>query len=274
MSQGDHDSSKSVAGRTLAILATFDINHTELTLSDISRRSGIPLATSHRLTAELTKWGALERGPSGAYQIGIRLWETGLLTPVSTRIRSAASPYLQELQSISGENIQLAMRDEYGGLYLEKFSGHDAVPIFSQVGSRIPLHATAVGKMLLATADDDFVNQFLATELKRYTRLTITDPDMLRQQIREARANGYASTVHETMQNAASVAVPVPTPHGWPCVVLGVVFRSDTQHREPSRLVRLLRLQAQRISDRLAAPEADLPGKRQAPPPMEVWPAD
>lgn len=265
MTRAVPDPGKSVARRTLAVLGSFDLTHPLLTLSEISRRSGLPLATCHRLVSELLAWGALERDDHGVYRIGMRLWEAGLLAPVATDVRSVAGPYLQELQRYSGENVQLAIRDEYGGLYLEKLSGHESVPIFSQVGTRVPMHATAVGKMLLATADDQFIDSVLAGDLSRFTRRTITDPDVLRRVLSEARTRGYAITREETMDDAGSVAVAVPTTRRDLPVVLGIVFRTERDRDEAGRLVPLLRFQAKRIGERLSMPEVESPGKRQAP---------
>src|ERR1044072_948890 len=65
---------RSVTGRVLSVLDAFAGEHRRLTLSDISRRTGMPLATTHRLVGELLSWGALERTRSGRYEIGLHLW--------------------------------------------------------------------------------------------------------------------------------------------------------------------------------------------------------
>ena len=64
-----------VAQRLLALLAAFDAEHRELTLTALARRADLPAATAHRLIGQLTAWGALEQSESGAYRIGLRLWE-------------------------------------------------------------------------------------------------------------------------------------------------------------------------------------------------------
>ena len=84
--------SASVTSRALDLLGAFDPEHRSLTLSELARRSGTPLATAHRLVGELHKWGALARVPSGEYVIGRRLWDLGLLAPVQAGLRQAASP--------------------------------------------------------------------------------------------------------------------------------------------------------------------------------------
>jgi hypothetical protein len=73
----------SVTSRALALLGAFDGGHRSLTLSQLSERAGLPLATAHRLAAELVAWGALERLPSGEYVVGRRMWDLGLLARFS-----------------------------------------------------------------------------------------------------------------------------------------------------------------------------------------------
>ncbi|MFS2295246.1 MAG: helix-turn-helix domain-containing protein [Actinomadura sp.] len=101
----------SVTSRVLAILGAFDITHPALTLTDIARRTGLPLATVHRLVGELVAGQALSRGPGGGYTIGPRVWELGLLSPLHLRLREVAAPYLHDLSSATRENGQLAVRD-------------------------------------------------------------------------------------------------------------------------------------------------------------------
>ncbi|WP_425245569.1 helix-turn-helix domain-containing protein, partial [Streptomyces sp. NEAU-NA10] len=72
---------RSAPDRLLSVLAAFDHAHPALSLTDISRRAGLTLTTAHRLVAALTEWGALERDESGAYHVGLRLWEVAALAP-------------------------------------------------------------------------------------------------------------------------------------------------------------------------------------------------
>ncbi len=81
MAGGAREQGRSVTSRVLAILDVFDAAHTRLTLSGISRRSGLPLSTVHRLVGEFERWRAVESDPDGGYRVGLRLWELGQLAP-------------------------------------------------------------------------------------------------------------------------------------------------------------------------------------------------
>lgn len=234
----------SVASRLLALLAAFDGEHRSLTLSELSRRAGLPLATTHRLVGELTAWGALVRRESGEFVVGRRLWDIGLLAPVQVGLRQVASPFLNDLYGATLATVHLAVRDGTEVLYLDRLSGHDSVPVVSQIGSRLPMHATGVGKVLLAYAEEDVQAQVLAN-LTRITAYTITQPGRLRAQLRAVRQEGYAHTNEEMSLGACSVAVPVRAPDGSVVAALGIVVAG--LRRDRARLVAALQVAAHGI---------------------------
>src|SRR5690349_2554936 len=121
-------SGPSVTGRALSILDTFSAERPVLTLSEISRRSGLPLTTTHRLVAELSRWGALEQTDAG-YHIGLRLWEVASLVPQQVGLREAAMPFLEDVYEATRENVQLAVLDGTDVVYLERISGRHAVHV-------------------------------------------------------------------------------------------------------------------------------------------------
>src|SRR4051812_24082652 len=118
---------RTVTSRVLSVLAIFDGRHRRLSLSQISRRAGMPLATAHRLVGELAAWGALERDADGRYQIGLRLWEVAALAPRGLGLREAALPYLEDLYEATHQHVQLAVLDGVDVVYVERLSGRGAL---------------------------------------------------------------------------------------------------------------------------------------------------
>lgn len=234
----------SVASRVLSVLGAFDATHRHLTLSEIARRAGLPLPTAHRLVGELAEWGALVRRPDGAYVVGRRLWDLGLLAPVQTDLRQTASPFLHDLYGATLATVHLAVPDGTEVLYVDRHSGHDSVPVVSQVGSRLPMHATGVGKALLAYAAPDIVAAVLA-DLRRVTPYTVTQPGRLRAQLRRVRQDGYAQTTEEMSLGACSVAVPIWGPDATVVAALGIVVAR--LERDRPRLVAALQVAAHGI---------------------------
>ncbi|RBY97705.1 IclR family transcriptional regulator [Blastococcus sp. TF02-8] len=243
---------RSVTSRALGILDAFGSDCPRLSLSEIAERSGTPLTTAHRLLAELTGWGALVRRPDGRYEIGRKLWDLGLLAPVQLELRQVAAPFLLDLHTTIRDTVHLAVREGLHALYVERISGRESVPIVSQVGSRLPLHATGVGKVLLFSAPDDVVAQVMRS-LHPVTRHTVVDPRRLTEELTEIRRRRYARTCEEMSPGAASIAVPVQVerPSG-PLAVAALGIVVPPQRRDLARLVPVLEMAARGIGRELA----------------------
>jgi DNA-binding IclR family transcriptional regulator len=239
----------SVASRVLDVLGAFDDQHRGLTLSDLARRAGLPLATAHRLVGELVRWGALKRRESGEYVVGQRMWDLGLLAEVQTGLRQVASPFLYDLHAATLATVHLAVRDGAEVLYVDRVSGRVSVPVVSRVGSRLPMHATGVGKALLAYAPPEVLATVLGS-LTRVTPFTVTQPGRLLEQMRRVHRDGYATTSEEMSLGACSVAVPVRAGDGDVVAALGIVVAG--LGRDRARLVSALQVAARGIGRSLA----------------------
>ncbi|MCX4862041.1 IclR family transcriptional regulator [Streptomyces canus] len=203
------DRGRTVTSRALAILGAFAQGHPELTLAQLCRLTGLPHATAHRLVGELTTWGALERVASGAYVIGLRLWELGTLNPRGLPLRVRAMPVMEDLHAATQQHVQLAVLDGTDALVVERISASGAVPVVSGVGGRLPLHASAVGQVLLAHAGAELFTEVVRDGLDRFTARTVTDPVALRVALAECRRTGAAVVREEMSPDAYSVAAPV-----------------------------------------------------------------
>jgi DNA-binding IclR family transcriptional regulator len=233
----------SVAARLLAVLGAFDDGHRALSLTQIARLTGLPVATAHRLVAELVRGEALERRASGEYVVGRMIWDLGLLAPARSGLREAASPFLHDLYGATLATVHLGVRDGNEVLYLARLSGHQSVPVVSSVGSRLPMHATGVGKVLLAFAPTAVQQQVLGN-LTRVTPYTITQPGRLERELVEIRQAGFAQTSEEMSLGACSVAVPIFVT-GEVVGSVGVVVPSLREDRD--RLVSALTVAAKGI---------------------------
>ncbi|HEY9523199.1 MAG TPA: IclR family transcriptional regulator [Thermopolyspora sp.] len=198
-----------VTGKVMAILRAFAPGDVRLTLTEICRRSGLPLATGHRLIGELVGGGFLERMPDASYRTGIRLWQIGVQAAVPRELRELALPYMMDLYAETRENIQLAVLHDDRALYLERLRGPQSVPVVTRVAAELPLHATGVGKVLLAFARPDIIERVLRHGLSAHTPNTITDPVRLRVELAEVRRTGLAHTFEEMSIGTCSVAAPV-----------------------------------------------------------------
>jgi DNA-binding IclR family transcriptional regulator len=228
MSGGARDD-RSVADKLFAIADAFQ-DGDELTLSEIAARASLPLSTAHRLLAEWVEWGGLVRGDDGRYRVGLRLWRLGVRQPTARRMRNIALPYLEDLLEATGEHVHLALRDGLGVIYIERLSGPDAVPVISDVGSRLPLHATGVGLVLLAYAPPEVFDDVLAAGPRRYLPNTLTTEAELRARLAGIRAIGLSTSVEELTRGAFSVAAPVRDATGAVVAAVSIIAHAHRRH--------------------------------------------
>jgi DNA-binding IclR family transcriptional regulator len=235
----------SVASRLLNVLGAFDEKHRSLTLSELAGRAGLPVATVHRLAAELVAGSALQRRPDGRFEVGRLIWSAGLLAPVEGRLREVAEPFLHDVYAATLATVHLAVRDGDEVLYLERMMGRTSVPIVSSVGSRLPMHCTGVGKVLLAFAPRQVQDDVLAS-LTRITPYTIVTPSVLSGQLEHIRREGVATTSEEMSLGGCSLAVPVvQSSDGAVAAAIGVVVPSLKRDRQ--RLLGALQVAARGI---------------------------
>jgi DNA-binding IclR family transcriptional regulator len=226
MVASDDERGPSVASRMFAVIDAFTTPTTvpSLTLTTIAERAGLPLSTTHRLVAEWIAWGGITRLADGRYSLGLKLWEVGVQTPTARNLRTIALPYLEDLYEVAHQHVHLAILDGGEALYLEKLSGHGAVPVVSRVGGRLPLHATGVGLVLLAYASPAFLDDYLSHPLAQLLPATVTSPDQLRRRLAEIRAVGVARMREEMTAGSSSIAAPIRDRGGSVVGAVSIVF--------------------------------------------------
>jgi DNA-binding IclR family transcriptional regulator len=239
----------SVSSRLLSVLECFDVATPQMTLTEISAKTGLPLSTTRRLLVELTEWGGLERLVDNRYRIGVRLWTIGSLAPRQRGLREAALPLMHDLYTATGENIQLVVLDGYEALCIEKIAATSAVVNRTAVGGRLPLHATAVGKCLLANSPRELYVEIAERGLTRQTKYTITEPGRLANGLREVRRTGVAFAREEMSLGAVSAASPIIADGGVLMGALGIVAHSTKQLKYLGPAVRTAALTISRMCD-------------------------
>lgn len=152
--------------------------------------------------------GLLERRGE-VYFLGGKLFEYGSLVPRRQDLPETALPYLQDLYVATRETVHFAVREGHEVVYVERIHGHDALPLPSRIGGRLPLTCTGVGKVLLAFADPALAEEVLAGPLPRLTPRSITDPRRLRTEIEQVQVAGLAYEDQEAASDISCIAAPV-----------------------------------------------------------------
>ena len=235
-----------VIRRAAQLLAAFTPERQALTLSQLARRTGLPLTTTHRLVGELVECGLLERDPESTFHIGLRLWEIASLAPRGLGLRELALPFMEDLFAVTAENVQLAVRDGHEAVFVERIAGRSAVPLYTRVGGRFPLHPTGVGRVLLAFAPPEVQEAVLAGPLTSYTPHTVTNPKALRRVLADVRSHGFAVNDRQVSMETLSVAAPVRGADGTVVAAVSLVVQAGSA--VPAALAPAVQATAQGIS--------------------------
>lgn len=183
----------------------------EMTLTEISQRSGWPKSTVHGLLATLRDYRYIDQSEmSGGYRLGVRFFEVGNVVASSWDIRRVAMPFMKELNIRFGEMVQLATEESGEVLYLEKVESNHLIRIVSEIGRRLPMHCSGLGKAMLAYMSSSEVKRIVTRHgLQKLTPRTITTLPQLEKELLITRRRGYAVDDREIMEGLRCVAAPV-----------------------------------------------------------------
>lgn len=197
--------------KVASILKLFSFDRTELGLTEISRETGIPKGTTHRILSALNQHGLIEQlEDNKKYKLGVSLFELGRIASQDLELRTVASPVLKKLSEEYNCAAHLAILDELDIIYLDKKANNNFFEFASKIGLRVPAHATALGKILLAYTDlDQLGHKLKGKELKKYTDHTITETSNLLDELKRCRQSGYAIDSEEISQGLMCIAAPV-----------------------------------------------------------------
>jgi DNA-binding IclR family transcriptional regulator len=163
------------------------------------------------LASTLLEEGILEQNPGdGKYHLGLALFELGTMVRRKMDFTMEARPFLRTLMEKTGETVHLAILDHDSILYIITHESKQALRMGSKVGTRAPVHSTAVGKALLAFLPEDELERIiLARGLPASTPGTIIDAKTLRRELVAVRARNYAVDDEESEIGLRSIAAPI-----------------------------------------------------------------
>lgn len=164
-----------------------------VSLKILAAETGLHSSTAHRILDSMAANGFIERDPGGKYQLGRKLLRLGSRVHATADLRALALPVMQRLRDELGETVNLTLREGDEVVYVEKATPNRMMHVQQLIGSRAPLHVTAVGKLMLAMEGDDECRDYATrTNLPAYTRNTINNLPKLLDEVEHLRAQGYA----------------------------------------------------------------------------------
>lgn len=236
--------SPSILSKAFDVLRAFDSTNRVMTLSELSRASGLPKSTVHRLLGRLVDLKAVEHHGAAGYKIGLDLLRIGAASP-ALRLRDCAMPHLTSLHRGTGQAVYLGVLRGSDVVFLERLEPAHVVDSPVTVGGRLPAHCTAIGKALLAYEDPEELAMLLSSPLPALTPHSITSVDTLIEELRQVRRNGLARERNEARQGLMGLAAPVVM-QGFAVGALSVAYPEGT--RPDQKLSSALRDAAARIA--------------------------
>jgi IclR family KDG regulon transcriptional repressor len=197
--------------RALNLLEMVELSEQGLTLSEVSRKLGIPPSSAHYLIRSLVMRGYLERKPCGrGYTLGLRAANFARLPSAKLLLKEFCSPFLQVLAEEVGLTAQVGVLDGAEALVIDRVQAADDIRLDCWVGRHFDLHCTALGKALIAHSPTEEVEKlFEGRALPRHNHRTIHSISGIWAQLAEVRERGYAIDDEEHELGVRCVAAPV-----------------------------------------------------------------
>jgi DNA-binding IclR family transcriptional regulator len=258
MSAEEPKSSIQVIDRMMSLLDALAAHHSAVSLKDLAAHTGLHPSTAHRILAAMAVRGFVERVQGGSYQLGIRLLELGNLVKSRIDIREIAKPHMEALHQITGESVNLGVRQGDEIVYVERTSsGRAAVRIVHIIGARAPLHTTATGKLFLAEDGVAKVREYARrTGLPASTEASITHPSLLERELDKVRRHQLAFDMDEVETGVRCIAAGIFDDSGKLVAGLSLSMPAERFNSEWSRAVTAT---AQAISQALGHPGSPHP---------------
>jgi IclR family acetate operon transcriptional repressor len=236
--------------RGLSILDVLARAEGGLTLTDVTQRVGLPASTVHRLLATLEKTGYVyQAGDLGLWYVGLQAFTVGSAFLANRDFVAQSHPYMRRLMEQAGETANLAILDDNEAVFIDQVQCRETMRTIVRLGSRVPLHASGVGKAIFATLSDEAIETILEMKgLPRITEHTITAPETMRASLRVIRQRGFSFDDEEHLPGTRCVAAPIYDEHAEP---LGAISVAGPSARLPDERIRQLGPLVARIAEEI-----------------------
>jgi len=239
--------------RGLAVIRAFGPGRERLSLSDVARETGLTRAAARRFLLTLVKLGYV-RSDGREFSLRPLVLELGYAYLSGLAMPEIASPHLEELVAKVRESSSISVLDGHQIVYVARVPTKRIMTVAISVGTRFPAYATSMGRVLLAGMSPDDLDKYLSeADFEAFTARTVTDPDRLREIVREAGRQGYAIVDQELEEGLRAIAAPI---HGAGNAVIAAINLSAHASRVSPAAMRAVLLPA--LLETAGRIEADL----------------
>ena len=244
-------SSIQVIDRSASLLDAISQYEEPVSLKILSADTGLHPSTTFRILGALMEAGFVEKDTAGRYMLGKKLVRLAGKVRRGVDLREQALDIMEVLRDAIGETVNLTVREGDEVIYIERVTPNRMMRVEQVIGSRAPLHVTAVGKLMLAELGDHFIHAYAArTGLKSYTSHTITTEQDMLNVVHQLQANGFAFDNEEAEEGVGCIGVLIYD--GSKNVVAGLSISAPIERRK-EEWVKLVKDAGDQISERLGA---------------------
>lgn len=240
--------------RIIKILDSFSLDEPELTLKELTNKTGLPKPTVYRIAEALNKVNILSKDDNvSKYRIGVKLFELGSLYLETLELRKLAFPEIEKLSKYTEESIHMGVLDGNEVTSIEGLGSTHNLQAKLWIGKRSPIYCTSIGKAILAFLPEKEQEEILTTiEFKRYTKNTITDKKNLKKELESIRRQGFALDNEEHDEGIMCVGAPIFNNKGEVVASISISGpKIRMKEQELEKYKKLLMDSVKRISDKL-----------------------
>lgn len=249
------ETTSTAVDRALSIIEMVAESQKGLSNSDLSRRLKIPKSSASYILRVLENRAYLQRDDGGKYRLGLKLMSLTGDALTHLDVREIAKPTLQDfLRKSKLPEAHLAVLDNGRAVYIEKVENEKSfIKMDIWIGHRLPIHTTAIGKVLVAGLNDDEVKKILKLRgMEKKTRKSITSETKFLREIKKVREYGFAIDNEENADGVRCIAAPIFNANGKIAAALGTsstILHIDETHLP--KLVEIVKKSATQVSRQL-----------------------
>jgi IclR family pca regulon transcriptional regulator len=195
--------------RGFAVIKAFSADAPALTMADVAARTGLTRAVARRYLLTLAELGCVSQNGS-QFRLTPRVLDLGFTYLSTVDVANVAQPFMERVVDKLHESCSVSILDGHDCVYVARVAAKRIMSINLVVGSRLPVHCTSMGKVLLAHLSEPELDRYFATaRLQRFTKRTICDETSLRRVLKEVRERGWAYSDQESEDGVRTVAAPL-----------------------------------------------------------------
>ncbi|MCC8394719.1 IclR family transcriptional regulator [Paraburkholderia sp. MMS20-SJTR3] len=240
--------------RGLAVIRAFDASRPEQTLTDVAAATGLTRAGARRILLTLQTLGYVE-AEGRLFRLTPKILDLGFAYLTSMPFWNLAEPVMENLSAQVHESCSAAVLDRTEIVYVLRVPTHKIMTINLSIGSRLPAYCTSMGRVLLASLDEDTLDATLnSSPLYAYTPRTVTDKEELKKVIAQVRRQGWAIVDQELEGGLISLSAPIRNRQGR--VIAALNISGNAQRNSAKQMVKAflepLQQAAQTVSEMVA----------------------